>query len=453
MTHTHERIDAYLKQHLDRYISDVAELCARPSVSSKGEGLGECADLVVDLLQKRDFDVRRMETPGAPIVVAHADGRSERTLLFYNHYYVQPAEPLDLWTSPPFQPTVRDGALYARGAHDDKGEFVARLAAVDAARAAYDGRLPCGVTFLVEGEEEIGSHHLIPFVPEHADLLRCDGALWEEGGVERDGRPVTILGVRGVLVLELSVETMNQDAHSSSAHVLPNAAWRLQWALGSLKGPDERVRIPGFYDRVKSPSKRDLDLLDALPDHEAWWREEYGVRAFVRDLAGRDQHRAVFEPTCNIQGITAGYQGAGLQTIVPAKASAKLDFRLVPDQDPEDVVDKLREHLDREGFEDVAVETLAAFWPFKTPADDPLVELTTRTGAEVYGKPALIEPLHGGSSPVFALTGPLGPVPVVFAGVGYWDNRAHAPDEHLRIGDFLDGARHVARIVEGFGEI
>jgi len=446
-------MDVHLKQHLDRYIAEVVQLCALPSVSSKGEGLDRCADLVVKLLEARGFQVWRMETPGAPIVVAHADGRSDRTLLFYNHYDVQPVEPLDLWTSPPFQPTVRDGALYARGAHDDKGEFVARLAAVDAVRAAHNGLLPCGVTFLVEGEEEIGSHHLIPFVREHVDLLRCDGALWEEGGVERDGRPATILGVRGVLVLELYVETMNQDAHSSSAHLLPNAAWRLQWALNTLKGPDERVRIPGFYDRVRPPSELDLDLLDALPDHEVWWREQYGVRAFVRDLAGREQHRAVFEPTCNIQGMTAGYQGAGLQTIIPARASAKLDFRLVPDQNPEDIVDKLRIHLDRQGFGDVTVTQLAAFWPFKTPADDPLVELTVHTGTEVYGKPALIEPLHGGSSPVFALTGPLGPVPVVFAGVGYWDNRAHAPDEHLRIEDFLNGARHVARIVEAFGEL
>ena len=239
-----QRLDNFLEERLDDYISEIAALCALPSISARGEGIEECADLVKRMLAERGFEVIQTDTPGNPIILAHAPGRSDRTLLYYNHYDVQPPEPLELWSSPPFEPVVRDGALYARGARDDKGEFVSRLAAVDAVRAVHAGELPCGVTFLVEGEEEIGSPHIVDFVQRYKELLGCHGAIWEEGGIDHEGRALLELGVRGLLFVELSVETMSQDAHSGEAHVLPNAAWRLHGALDSLKGPDERVRIP-----------------------------------------------------------------------------------------------------------------------------------------------------------------------------------------------------------------
>ncbi len=447
-----ERIDALLPASLNQYIAETARLCAQPSVSAQREGTRECAGLIVETLAVHGFEVSSFPTPGNPIVVGRAPGRSDRTLLFYNHYDVQPPEPLEFWTSPPFEPTVRDGALYARGAKDDKGEFVARLAAVDAVRAAYDGALPCGVTFVVEGEEEIGSPHIAQFVREHTSLLKSHGAIWEEGGVGPSGQPECSLGRRGVLSVELAVETMRTDAHSGQAHILPSAAWRLLRALGTLKGADERIRIPGFYDRSLPPSALDLELVDALPDAEAWRREVYGVKTFVRGLTGKALERAVFDPTCNIQGITTGYQGAGMKTVIPARASVKLDFRLVPDQDPDDVFSRLRAHLDAEGFADVTATRLGAMWPSKVPADDPLVALTARAAREVYGVPSLLTPMGGGSSPVYAFARPLG-IPVVTAGVGYANNRTHAPDEHVRLGDFLNAARHIARIIDGFAQL
>ncbi len=448
----HGRSDAFLQAGVDRYIAETTRLCAQPSVSATREGTHECAGLVAEVLTQHGFQVERFPTPGNPIIVGRATGRSHRTLLFYNHYDVQPPEPLELWTTPPFDPAVRDGALYARGAKDDKGEFVARLAAVDSVRAAHGGALPCGVTFVVEGEEEIGSPHIAQFVREHVDLLKSHGAIWEEGGVGPTGRPELSLGRRGVLDVELSVETMRADAHSGQAHILPNAAWRLLRALDTVKGPDERIRIPGFYDRALPPSAQDLELLGALPDAEAWRRETYGVKAFVRGLTGKALDRAVFEPTCNIQGLTAGYQGAGMKTVIPARASAKLDFRLVPDQDPKDIFARLRAHLDAQGFSDVAVTWHGAMWPSKVPADDPLVELTKRTAQEVYGQPSVLTPMGGGSSPVYAFARPLG-IPVVTAGVGYANNHTHAPDEHVRLGDFVSAARHIARIVNGFADL
>jgi acetylornithine deacetylase/succinyl-diaminopimelate desuccinylase-like protein len=393
--------------------------------------------------------VRIFPTAGAPVVVGRMNGRSARTLLFYNHYDVQPPEPLELWTSPPFEPTVRDGTLYARGAKDDKGELVARLAAADAVRAAHGGTLPCGALFVVEGQEEIGSPHIAQFVREHTDDLRCHGAIWEEGGVDADGRPGMPIGVRGILAVELSVETMQRDAHSGGAHALPNAAWRLLRALTTLKGPDERIRIPGFYDRAHPPSALDLELFEALPDYEAQMRAHYGVKRFVSGMTGKALSRAVFEPTCNIQGITTGYQGPGSKTVIPTRASAKLDFRLIPDQDPDDIFGRLQAHLKAEGFADVAATWNGAMWPAKMASDDPLVKLTMRTGEEVYGRPSQLFPMSGGSSPVYAFAGPLG-IPVVTAGVGYASNNAHSPNEHVRFGDFLNGARHIARILDGF---
>jgi len=446
------RIDEFLQAGLDGYIAETAGLCAQPSVSATGEGTQECATLVARILERHGFQVQRVTTPGNPIIVGRADGRAKRTMLFYNHYDVQPPEPLELWTSPPFEPTLRDGALYARGAKDDKGEFMARLAAVDAVRAAADGRLPCGVLFVVEGEEEIGSPHIAEFVRAHQDHLRCHGAIWEEGGLAASGRPETTLGRRGILAVELEVQTMARDAHSGAAHILPNAAWRLHRALATLVGPDHRVLIRGFYDHVEPPSSRDVEMLAALPDEEPWLRQTYGVGSFVRGVSGRALAQAIFEPTCNIAGITAGYQGPGMKTVIPARATCKIDFRLVPWQDPEDILAKLRAHLDREGFPDVTVRRLGMMWPARVSVDDPLVGLTVRAAEAVYGVPAQIRPIGGGSSPIYAFARPLG-IPVVTAGVGYAGNRTHAPDEHVRLVDFLNAARHIARILDGFADL
>ncbi len=445
-------VDHYLETRLDAYINEVAALCAQPSVSATGVGIQACATLVEDTLRNRGFTVTCIETPGNPVIVGRLGDINARTLLFYNHYDVQPPEPLDLWTTPPFAPEIRDGALYARGARDDKGEFIARLAAVDAVREAHGGDLPVGILFVVEGEEEAGSPYIAQMVRENRDLLRCDASIWEEGGIDTEGAPVNYLGGRGLLVVELSVKTMKHDAHSGGAHIMPSAAWRLTWALASLKDQQERVLIPGFYDGAMFPSELDLHLLDLLPDREVQLRESTGTTRFVNDLSGRDLNRAVFNPTCNIQGIETGYTGKGFKTVLPAEARARIDFRLIPGQNPDDIFQKLRAHLDAQGFADVEVRQLGQMLPHITPADDPFIELVSHTGEAIYGKPSRLTPLVGGSSPMYAFGDPLN-IPIARAGVGYWDNRQHAPDEHLRLVDFLNGARHIARIIDGFATI
>jgi len=454
-----EQIDDFIEGRLNDYIKETAELCRVPSVSAKADRpvMAECARLVGSILERHGFEVQQFETAGNPVVVGRARGKSERTLLFYNHYDVQPPEPLELWTSPPFEPQVRDGALYARGSKDDKGEFLARLAAVDAVRAANGGELPCGVTFILEGEEEISSPHIAQFVQEHIDLLKSHGSIWEEGGINNEGQLVDTLGRRGILAVELQAQTLRRDAHSGGASVYPNAAWRLLRALSTLKGPDERILVPGFYDRVKPPSPTDEQLMATFPSDEETMRAELGIselgeRQFVRGATGDSYVRAVFEPTCNIAGIWAGYQGPGMKTVIPAIATAKVDFRLVPDQDPKEIFNSLRRYLDDGGFSDIKLTWLGAMWPQKGEADDPLVALTARTAEEVYGKPSLLIPLSGGSSPVYAFALPLN-ISVVSPGLGYPGSRTHAPDENVRLQDFKNAARHIARILNGFATL
>ena len=450
MTLHSAEMDAYLQAHLDTYVQATQRLCAQPSVSATGEGVAACADLLAGMLAQHHFQVQVLPTAGQPVILAHAAGTSDRTLLFYNHYDVQPPEPLELWTTPPFVPTVRDGNLYGRGVSDDKGEIIARLAALDAVRAAHGGQLPCNITFIIEGEEEVSSPYLAPFVHAHRAELAAQAVLWEGGGLDSEDQSVVLLGVRGVLSVELSVTVMNRDAHSGNAHLLPNAAWRLTWALNSLKGPDERIRIPGFYDQALPPTPREREHLLALPPRDETYRSTLGVKTFVRRGAGAALNATVFEPTCTIEGLTSGYQGVGGKTVIPAQASAKLDFRLVPNQDPADILAKLRVHLDAQGFADVEIQFQGATPPAKTSADDRFVEMVARAGAEVWGRPSLIDPMVGGSGPMHLFVEALGGAPIVFAGIQYWNNRAHAPDEHIRLKDFTNGTRHLARIIENF---
>jgi acetylornithine deacetylase/succinyl-diaminopimelate desuccinylase-like protein len=247
---------------------------------------------------------------------------------------------------------------------------------------------------------------------------------------------------------------MSRDAHSGAGHILPNAAWRLVRVLSRLKDGHERVLIPGFYDRALPPDTADLALIEAQADNESFLRKTYGVKRFVAGRQGKGLIGSVFAPTCNIQGIETGYQGQGTKTVIPAKASVKLDFRLVPDQDPAEIVTLLRLYLDTEGFDDVQLQVHGMMWPFKAPANDPLVHLTHVTAAEAYGvEPRPLVPLAGGSSPAYAFSSPLGGIPVVHAGIGYPDANVHAPDENMRIKDFLNGARHIARMLDGFADL
>src|SRR5581483_4272352 len=449
------RLDAAVEAGREGALEELARLCALPSVSAKGEALEPCAELVAERMRARGLEARLLPTEGGPPVVfgeAAADRADAPTVLFYNHYDVQPAEPLELWESDPFTLTLRDGKAFARGAADDKGHIVSRLLALDALRAAHGGGYPFHIKFLAEGEEEVGSPHLGAFVETHRDLLAADACIWEEGGVNEQGNPSLYCGMRGIAYFELSVQTIAYDAHSGvGGSVLPNAAWRLVWAISRLKDPNERILLPGHYDAARPASLRDLQLLDALPSDEEYLRREFGLE--TKGFLGGAQttglefkRRAVFEPTLTLCGLESGWQGAGAKTVLPSEARAKMDFRLVPDQDPEEVHRALRAYLDAQGFSDIQIRYVGGQRPARVDPDHPLVRLAAETAQEVYGKPAAIIPIVGGSGPMWWFSGRLG-LPITSPGIEYPGVRVHAPNEHIRLNDFTLGTRHLALLL------
>jgi len=443
-------LDRSIEEHLPATLADLERLARVPSVSSKGRAMEPAAELVAELLGGAGFAARIMPTAGFPVVYADSGAAAgTRTLICYNHYDVQPEEPLDLWESPPFEPATRGGRMYARGISDDKGQLISRLAALRAVRAVTGG-YPARVKFLVEGEEEIGSPTLEAFVEEHVDLLRSDACVWEFGGVDSEGRPHVTLGLRGLLYVELRVRTMSRDAHSGSAHNMPNAAWRLLQALATIKGDDGRIRIPGFYDALRPPSAAERRLLEEMPSDEDFTRRHYGVREFVGGHTGPEYKAAVYEPTANIAGIGAGWQGPGSKTVTPAAAMAKMDFRLLPEQDPKDIFARLRAHLDAQGFGDVEVAMLGGERAATTPPDDPFVQLTARTAGEVYRKPAVLNPISGGSGPMWAFRHFLG-TPIVTLGCGDPEGNAHSPNESISLEQFTLATRQMARLLVDYG--
>jgi acetylornithine deacetylase/succinyl-diaminopimelate desuccinylase-like protein len=446
-----EAINAAIETQFDQSLAELGRLCAQPSVAAQGLGMTECAQLVKEMLEKRGFQTEILPSAGFPVVVAERSGRTDRTLLFYNHYDVQPPEPLELWDSPPFEPDIREGKMYARGVSDDKGQLLSRLAAIDAILAVED-ELPCKVKFVIEGEEEIGSPNLPAFIETHADRLAADACIWEFGGVNHEGTPIQVAGLRGICYVELRVQTASRDAHSGTGgSIFPNAAWRLTWALNSLKDRDERIRIPGFYDRVIPPGNKDIELLEALPDPAQEYRSRYDLDGFIKGLEdGLDLKReSIFSPTCTICGLTAGYQGPGSKTVLPAQASAKVDFRLVPEQDPDEVVLQLRNHLDEEGFSKVEITYLGGEPPARTPLDDEFLALVVESARPVYGVPQMIVPMSGGSGPNHPFIHTLN-LPVATAGISYPGSQVHSPNENIDLECFRKGIQHITRIVVEF---
>ena len=442
----------YIDDHLNDSLAELTELCKLPSVSAQNTAIEETAKHVSGLLRDLGFEARVLPKQGGhPVVYAEQSGLSTRTLLFYNHYDVQPAEPLELWSSPPFQPTLRDGKLYGRGVSDNKGNIAARLAALRAWKEVR-GALPCAVKFCIEGDEEIGSPQMEEFVAEQRELLAADACIWEGGGVTWEGVPQVLMGVKGLLYVELESNTVNRDAHSSYGTVLPNAAWRLAWALASIKGPDERVLIDGFYDAVRPSTPEERAAVEAMPAEEVETLKSYGVEEALTGVRGLEYRlRHLFEPTATIDGLTSGYEGEGAKTVLPARAMAKMDFRLVPDQDPDDIFTKLRRHLDSRGFSDITLRLVAGVRPARTPVSDPLVEVVRRAVVDAYGREPIIVPTMAGTGPLHPFVATLG-LPTADIGIGYPDTRIHAPDENIRIEDFRNGTKAVAALLQRFAE-
>ena len=427
---------------------DLAALVALESVSAQGRMLPETADAVTRLLEAEGFTVQRFPGQVAPILLAEA-GEGPRTLLIYNHYDVQPETPSELWNTPPFVLTEVDGRLYGRGASDDKGELVSRLAAVRAVKAGHGGQLPLKIRWLIEGEEEVGSPSLGGFVAEHAADLQADGCWWEFGSVSEDGRPVVSLGLKGIVCLELRCKVSDSDLHSSLGAVIDNPLYRLSRAISSLRDDSGRVSIPGFYDAALPPSAADLKALESLPDPRGPLQSSYGVRGFLADAdAAEVNRRSNFEPALNVNGIHGGYGDAGSKTVLPASGFAKIDFRLVPGQDPAEVVRQLRAHLDAQGLSDIEIVELESHeHAARSDVTHPFVQTALAAARASYGQEPIVHPSAGGSGPMHPFALHLG-VACVSVGIGNVGGRVHAPNENILTRDFAGGVKFGVTFLE-----
>jgi acetylornithine deacetylase/succinyl-diaminopimelate desuccinylase-like protein len=447
-----KRLTALCQVEEARALEELQRLIRQPSVAAQGLGMAETVRLVTELVEASGGRVRVLTegVPGNPVILAEFDGEGDRTLLFYNHYDVQPAEPFTEWTVDPWGAEIKEGKIFGRGTSDNKGEIAARLAAIRAVRTANGGKLPCKVKFLIEGEEEIGSPALYPALERYASLFAADACIWEFGMADREGRPELFGGVKGMAYMQAWVRHADVDLHSANAAVVDNPAWRLVWALASCKGPDGHVLVPGFYEGITPPTPGQRAIANQIPFDPEGLKQTYGIK---RPLLAEGHDAAiealVFQPTCTICGLESGYTGAGSKTVLPRQAQAKIDCRLVPGQDPQAILAAFRRHLDAQGYTDVELELLNGQRAYWTDPADPFVDLVVRTAREAWGTEPVYYLSSSGTGPMDGFGRYLG-LPIVSTGSGYWGSRAHAPDENIRLADFARGIRHMALLLQAF---
>jgi acetylornithine deacetylase/succinyl-diaminopimelate desuccinylase-like protein len=418
-------------------LGELNEFLGMPSISARPDENGEfrgCARWVAQKLQEAGAEASIMETEGHPVVFAEI-GEGPRTLLSYGHYDVQPPEPLDLWESDPFEPTVRDGGLYARGVADDKADVLSRIQALRLYIEEH-GALPFKLKFLIEGEEEIGSPNLASFVRANADLLSADACLWEGSFKDEAGRPMIFCGTKGVAYVELRARGASYDLHSM---------------YGGIKDENGEITLDGLDDLADEPSGQDLEAISRIPFDDAALRASWEVGVLDRGLTGQDALREMLlRPTANIAGIQSGYTGPGSKTIVPSEAFVKMDFRLVAGQSPGQVLELIRAHLKRRGFDDIEVVDLHGVEPAKTPIDSAVVETAVGTWRDLGQDEAVVYPTIGGSGPTSLMVAELG-IPTIMTGsVANVESRLHSPNEWVRLDDYFETIRYFVRFFEKF---
>ena len=443
-------LGARVESKRDDLLDELDGFLRMPSISAReGGGFRECAEWVANKLREAGAEASIMETGGHPVVYAEA-GEGERTLLSYGHYDVQPPEPLELWESEPFEPTVRDGSLYARGVADDKGDVLARIQALRLYQEEH-GPLPFKLKFLIEGEEEVGSPNFAPFVRANAELLSADACLWEAAWKDEAGRPVIFCGTKGMAYVELHARGPSHDLHSMYGGIAPNPAWRLVQALRTIKDENGEITIDGLDELAEEPSEKDLEAISKIPFDAGALKESWGVEAFDRDLSGEDAlYEMLLRPTANIAGILSGYTGPGSKTIVPSEAFVKMDLRLVAGQSPGPIAELLRSHLRKRGFDDIEVVEMHGVEVAKTPIDSPVVQTAVETWRALGHEDPVVYPTVGGSGPTSLIATELG-IPTIMTGaVANVGSRFHSPNEWVRLDDYFESIRYFAGFYKRF---
>ncbi len=359
MSAINEVVDA----EMEGLLADLQTLIRQPSVSAKKQGLVECANLVAKIMRKAGINAEVLYLDDKnipPIIYGEVKSKSNpnKTILFYNHYDVQPEEPLELWENDPFSGKVEGNYVFGRGSADDKGELITRVKAVEYC-LKKTGDVPCNVKFMVEGEEEIGSVHVEEYFNRYSNRLSCDGVIWEFGYVDANDRPIISLGMKGLLYVELIAKGPVRDAHSSLAVLIENPSWRLTYALNTMRDQTGKILIKDWYKEVRPFMEQELSVIASEPFDVEEFKKEYGVSKFVADAKGIDIRKAlVGKPTCNIAGFNSGYISEGAKTVLPSQAVVKIDFRLVPDMMPEKQLERLKNHLKERGFSDIEVKLI-----------------------------------------------------------------------------------------------
>lgn len=438
-----------LQQYILQHWHDFDDLLRFKTIAAQNIGIQETSDWIVNQFKQLGADrVEKWQDQGGnPVIFANFTGHNDKTVLFYNHYDTQPAEPLDQWDTKPFEPTVKDDVLYARGADDDKGELIFRLTLLKYYRE--HGGLPLNIKFYVEGEEEIGSSHVVKYTNAHKSDLQADAVIWEGGAKNAQGQIAITGGLRGISCVELSVATANADLHSSKASYAESAPWRLTKALASLRNDTTgRILIDGIYDDVDELSSTEQELIANLNfDPEKVAKAEGLTRPLLTKTPKRDLSN---EPAINIEGITAGYQDEGVKTVLPRYASAKLDFRLAPSQEPTRIPELVQQQLIKNGFEDVKVKYLVGQPGYRSDVTHPFVQLVSQAAKKAYGNDRVeYVPNSFGAGPAYAF-GRLLKLPVLGFSIGNANSRAHGANENIRLADAVQATSLLDQVLQQF---
>jgi acetylornithine deacetylase/succinyl-diaminopimelate desuccinylase-like protein len=450
---TFTRFDRYVDRHARSFTERLQALCRMPSVAARGTGMRAVAETVEQMMQRVGIGTRSFRLgAGYPIIYGES-GSGPQSFVVYGHYDVQPVGHLSEWSVGPFAASIIDGKLFARGAANSKGDLVARIAAVEAYQKTF-GKLPVSLRFFVDGEDGLGSPSLYRFAVDNPEMLAASGCIWDEGYKDTKERPVISLGFKGIQFLELRAHGARTDLHSKWGAIVPNPAWRLVQALATITSPKGVITIDGFSSLIAPISAEDTEALKSIELDEVGLKREFRIAGWVRSLKGAalvKEH--IFGPTCTICGIQTGHTEAGIKTVLPSTAMARLDFRLVPDLTPELVLKLLRAHLDVRGFKDIEISELGSAPLAKSYRSSSVAQAVISAAGEVYGMAPLVYPMDPSSGPVGAVCGASSPpTPVASFGISYAGSNPHGPDENIRIDDFLQSIKFIGRVIHRLGE-
>ena len=440
-------VGEFVTQNQQRFQADLFRLLEIPSVSTDPERKGEvarCAEEVAAQMRQAGLEqVQVMETGGHPLVYGQWLGAPGKpTVLIYGHYDVQPEDPIDLWTSPPFTPTVRDGKVFARGATDDKGQMIAHVKAVESLMKT-EGKLPVNVKFVIEGEEEIGSRNLAPFLESHKELLGSDVLVVSDSAMFAPGKPSIVYGLRGLAYVQVDLKGADSDLHSGVfGGAVPNPGFELCKVVAQLKDANERVTVPGFYDKVIDLTPQEREDYARLPFDAEEFRRELNVPGLSGEQGWTPLEQRSGRPTLEVNGMLCGWTGPGAKTVLPNKAMAKISCRLVPNQDPEEIAQLLTDHIKKLCPPTVECEitSLHGGKPWVTPRQHPALDCANRAVEAVFGQSALFV-REGGSIPIVVDFQTILGLPGLLVGFGLNTENLHAPDAHFDLGNYQAGIR------------